>query len=166
MEAEDREHAREDRRHEVKKGRKEESALLDELAPRADPGSREKQLEKRRETSAAMRGFRDDKSPGAAEVGDKDLLGGDNDGLDGFKAKKKEMERKKNERQLRREEILRARAEVRELRLAKVKTQEDKTMAMLRQLAQKRWGNGPLDGPDEDGDTETGPVGRSDGPFL
>ncbi|KAF4125618.1 hypothetical protein GMORB2_0862 [Geosmithia morbida] len=56
---------------------------LDDLVPRADPGSRERKLEKRRAVNDKMREFRD-KSPGAAAaVDDKDLMdpeGGDGEG--------------------------------------------------------------------------------------
>ena len=55
-----------------------------------------------------MKAFRD-KSPGAVEeIAEGDLMGGgEDDGIAGLKKKKTEMERKKNERELRKEDILR-----------------------------------------------------------
>ncbi len=98
-------------RHARKRDRKQQREQLEELAPRAEAGTRERQLEKRRETRDKMRAFRDGKSPGAGDadaVGDKELLGaGEDDGIDAYRAKKKEQQRKKNERELRKEEILR-----------------------------------------------------------
>ena len=69
-----------------------------------------------------------------------DLLGGGEDGLGGFKNQKKEMERKKNEREIRREEMLRARAVEREERIREYKAKEEKTMSGLVALAKQRFG--------------------------
>lgn len=44
------------------------------------------------------------------EVGDSDLMGGGGDGVEDFRARRKEQERRKTEREVRREEMLRARA--------------------------------------------------------
>src|SRR5579862_2712636 len=106
MEAEDRLAFQEDLRFSRKMDHKLQKERLEELAPRADAGTRERQLEKKREVNDKMRAFRE-KSP-VEEVGEAELMG--DDGLDGFKKKKKEMERKKNERELRKEEMLRVRA--------------------------------------------------------
>lgn len=62
------------------------------------------------------------------------------DGIDGYKKQKKEGERKKNERELRKEEIMRARAAEREERVAELRGKEEKTMAMLRAIARERFG--------------------------
>ncbi|TKA77364.1 hypothetical protein B0A49_01503 [Cryomyces minteri] len=129
---------RDDIRYARKLDRKARKEALEELVPRADAGTRERQLEKKREVADTMRSFRDAKSPGAAEVGEKDLLG--DDGLDGYKLQKKEMERKKNERELRKEEMLRTRAAEREERFAEYRAKEDKTMDMLKALAKQRFG--------------------------
>ncbi|GME41092.1 hypothetical protein GTA08_BOTSDO06090 [Neofusicoccum parvum] len=115
---------------------------LEEMAPRADPGSRERQLEKRRETTDAMRAFRDAKAPGEMEeIGERDLMGG-GDGVDEFRARKREEERKKSERDIRKEEVLRARAAEREEKFAEHRAKEEKTMEMLRALARQRFGGG------------------------
>lgn len=135
---EDRAYHIDDLRYARKLDRNAQKERLEELVPRADPGSRERQLEKRREATATLHAFRKAKSPGAEEVGEADLLG--DDGIDGFKRRKKEAERKKNEREIRKEEILRARAEEREERLQEVRAKEEKTMEMLKAIAKQRFG--------------------------
>jgi len=130
--------ARADLRHERAADRKAQKAALDDLVPRAEPGTRERQLEKRREVGAANREFRDARGGGEVEVPEGELLGGD----EGVKQMRKEEERKKNERELRREEILRARATEREERLTGLREKEEKTMEMLRALAKERFGAG------------------------
>lgn len=111
---------------------------LDELAPRADPGSRERQLEKKREVRATVAAFKDAKDGGEVEMKDSDLMG--DEGLEGFKKRKGEMERKKNERELRKEEQLRVRIAEREERLQKSREKESKTMEYLKGLARERYG--------------------------
>jgi hypothetical protein len=54
-----------------------------------------------------------------------------------FASKKAEMMRKKNDRELRREQLLQARIAEREERVAAVREKEEKTMAMLKQLASR-----------------------------
>ncbi|KAG9230560.1 hypothetical protein BJ875DRAFT_537070 [Amylocarpus encephaloides] len=125
-------------RHARKVERKEQKAALDELVPRAEAGTRERQLEKKKEVNEKMKSFRE-KSPGAAEVPDTELMGG-GDGIGDYKKQKKEFERKKNERELRKEEILRARAVEREERLQEYRTKEEGTMSMLKALAKQRFG--------------------------
>lgn len=61
------------------------------------------------------------------------MMGG-GDGADEFKAKRAAMERKKNERELRKEAMLRERIREREERMEEARKKEDKTMAMLRAL--------------------------------
>lgn len=98
---------RDDIRFERKQDRKAQKDALDDLVPRAESGTRERQLEKKKEVNEKMKSFRE-KSPGAAEVPDNELMGG-GDGVGEFKKIKENYERKKNERELRKEEILRAR---------------------------------------------------------
>jgi hypothetical protein len=128
-----------DIRNNRKLDRKTQNERLDELAPRADPGSRERQMEKKREVTASNRSFADAKDSGAAEVPENELMGG-GDGVSEFKAQLKTRERAKNEREIRKEEQLRAREAEREERLAEHRKKEDKTMDMLRSLAQQRYG--------------------------
>ncbi|KAH0287402.1 hypothetical protein M436DRAFT_85785 [Aureobasidium namibiae CBS 147.97] len=127
---------RQDLRFDRKMDRKLQKERLEELNPRAEPGSRERQLEKKREKAGANRAFREEKSPGAEEVGESQLIGGE----DGIKAHLQATQRKKSERELRKEEILRAREAEREERLAHHRAKEDKTMEMLKSLARQRYG--------------------------
>ncbi|KAK8192593.1 hypothetical protein M8818_007763 [Zalaria obscura] len=135
---EDEEARREDLRYERKAERLLQKERLDELVPRAEAGTRERRLEKKREIGAANRSFREAKSPGAEEVGEKDLLG--DDGVDAYKAQVRANEKRKSERELRKEEVLRAREAEREERLAEHRAKEQKTMEMLQALAKQRFG--------------------------
>ncbi|KAF2268021.1 hypothetical protein CC78DRAFT_541243 [Lojkania enalia] len=125
-------------RHERNLDRKAQKERLEELVPRADPGARERQLEKKRETTNTLKDFRDAKEGGDVEIGEADLMG--DDGIDAYKKRKVEMERKKNEREIRREEIMRARAAERDERLADRRTKEANTMEYLKALAKERFG--------------------------
>jgi hypothetical protein len=129
---------REDLKYERSEDRKAQKAVLDELVPRAEPGTRARQLEKKALVNEKMKSFRE-RSPGAVEVPESELMGG-GDSLTEFKQKKQEFERKKNEREIRKEEILRARAEERDERLREYRDKEDKTMAILKALAKNRFG--------------------------
>ncbi|KAL9096686.1 MAG: hypothetical protein Q9165_001174 [Trypethelium subeluteriae] len=137
MAVEDAHHQQEDLQYERKMDRKQQKERLDDLIPRAEPGTRERQLEKKREKADQMRSFRD-KSPGAPEAGEADMFG--DEGVEAYKAKKQEIEKKKNERELRKEELWRARAKEREEKLEEHKAKEEKTMEMLRALAKERFG--------------------------
>jgi hypothetical protein len=125
---------RSDRKYE----RKAQKERLEELAPRADPGSRERQLEKKQETTSTLQSFRDAKESGDVELTEADLMG--DDGIDGYKKKKRDEERKKSEREIRREEIARARDAERNERLAERREKEDKAMDFLKQIARERFG--------------------------
>jgi len=138
MEAEDGLVRRDDIRYSRKLDRKAQKAALNELVPRAEAGTRERQLEKKKEVNEKMKSFRE-KSPGAAEVPDSELMGG-GDGVGDFKKIKQEFERKKNERELRKEEILRARQAEREERLSEYRAKESSTMDMLKALAKQNFG--------------------------
>ena len=74
------------------------------------------------------------------EVAESDLLGDEDGGLEGFKKLKKQEERKKNERELRKEEILRARKEERDERVREYQEKEERTMSGLVALARARFG--------------------------
>ncbi|CZS89822.1 related to RNA helicase HEL117 [Rhynchosporium graminicola] len=138
MDAEDGLARREDIRFARKTDRKEQKAALDELVPRAEPGTRERQLEKKKEVNEKMKSFRE-KSPGAADVPDTELMGG-GDGVESYKQEKEKFERKKNERELRKEEMLRARMAERDERLQEARAKEEGTMAMLKALAKQNFG--------------------------
>ncbi|OAX84156.1 hypothetical protein ACJ72_01483 [Emergomyces africanus] len=117
----------------------------EEIAPRAEPGTRERRLEKKRETAASNRAFAESKTGGEDDgvVGDDELMGGGSGGGDDLALLKKQREkdvRKKNERELRREEMLRARAAEREERLKSYRRREEETMSVLKTLAKQRFG--------------------------
>ncbi len=99
-------------------------------------------LEKKREKADSNRAFASVKTDAGAveEVPESDLLGDEDGGIEGFRKQKKEMDRKKNDREVRREEILRARMEEREERRRVYKAKEEKTMSGLVALAKSRFG--------------------------
>ena len=99
-------------------------------------------LEKKREKADANRAFATGKTEagGVEDVPEADLLGGDEDGVEGFKKQKKEMERKRNEREVRRDEMLRARQVEREHRVRQYREKEERTMSGLVALAKARFG--------------------------
>lgn len=115
--------------------------LEEEIAPRAEPGTRERQLEKRREAAAANRSFAEARRGASPEAApEEELMGsGDND-LASLKREKEKEQRKKNEREIRREEILRARAAEREERIQKYREKEQETIGWLQALAKQRFG--------------------------
>ncbi|KAI0845806.1 hypothetical protein F5Y00DRAFT_245361 [Daldinia vernicosa] len=125
-----------------KADRVEQRARLEELVPRAEPGTRERQLEKKREVNEKMRGFRD-KSPGggAAEVNEAELMGG-GDSVAEYKRLKAAAERRKTEREVRREEEARIKAAEREDRVREYRRKEDVTMEVLKRIARERFGSG------------------------
>ncbi|OAL26311.1 hypothetical protein AYO22_04229 [Fonsecaea multimorphosa] len=130
-------------RHERHLDRKMQKERLDELVPRAEPGSRERQLEKKRERADANRSFAASKdAAGEVDVMDSELMGDEDGGLADMRRLKKEQERKKNERELRREEILRARRAEREIKLQAVREKEEKTMSIFKEIARQRFGGG------------------------
>ncbi|KAI4166175.1 MAG: hypothetical protein LQ342_000061 [Letrouitia transgressa] len=140
VEAEDATFQRQGLRHARKLERLQQKKRLDELAPRAEAGTKDRQLEKKRELAASNRAFATSKTEagGMIDVPESDLLGEDG-GIEGFKRQRKEEERKKNEREIRREEILRARREEREERIRAHKAKEEKTMSGLIALAKARF---------------------------
>jgi hypothetical protein len=108
------------------------------LVPRADAGTRERQLEKKRDLTAARASYSEANEAGDQEIAESDLLG--DDGVDAYKRKKNEEEKKKTERQVRKEEMWRAKAEERREKLEELKVKEDKTLEMLKALAKQRYG--------------------------
>lgn len=111
---------------------------LDELVPRAEAGTRERQLEKKALVNEKMRSFRE-KGDTMEEVGDKDLMGGGDD-LAEYKSMMAAQQRKKTERELRREAEARAKAVEREERLREWKEREEEKLRGLKELAKARFG--------------------------
>ncbi|KAH8884656.1 hypothetical protein GQ53DRAFT_627623, partial [Thozetella sp. PMI_491] len=110
---------------------------LDELLPRAEPGTRERQLEKRKLLAETMRAFRDP-SPDR-EVGDQDLMGS-GDGFDDYKRMLASLRQRKSAREVRQEEIARARNAEREERVQAYRDREESTMERLKEIARQRFG--------------------------
>ncbi|KXS97021.1 hypothetical protein AC578_1893 [Pseudocercospora eumusae] len=127
---------RADSRYDHQMDRKEQKSRLEELVPRADPGSRERQIEKKADKTSVLHSFREAKDGGEVEVKDSDLMGDD----EGFKAELKKREKVKNEREIRKEEFLRARIAEREARMRGYREKEEKTMSVLREIARERFG--------------------------
>ncbi|KAK1728447.1 hypothetical protein CaCOL14_012821 [Colletotrichum acutatum] len=131
-----------DLRHARKEDRKLQRERLDDVAPRAEAGTRERQLEKRAAVNEKMKEFREKGLGGGdavAEVGEQELMGG-GDSFAELKAMKAREERKKTEREVRREEIARARAAEREERVREYREREEGVMKGLRELAKQRFG--------------------------
>jgi len=136
-----RERYRDDIRHERATDRKLQKERIDEIAPRAEAGTRERQLEKKKEKADSNRAFAASKDGGDTDLRDADVMG-EEDSIGELKRMQKANERKKTEREIRKEEILRARQEERETRLAGLKEKEDRTMAMFKEIAKQRFGGG------------------------
>lgn len=136
-----RERRLEDMQNERKSERKVQKERLDEMVPRAEAGTRERQLEKKKEVAASNRAFATSKDDGGdVEVRESDLMG--EDSLSELKRMKREQDRRKTEREIKRDEIMRARAAEREERSQRLRAKEDKTMSMLKELARARFGDG------------------------
>lgn len=115
---------------------------LDEIAPRAEAGTRERQLEKKREKADSSRSFAAAAHDNAeVEVKDSDLMG-DGGGIDDLKRMKQAEERKRSEREMRREENQAAKRAETEERVKAMREKEAKTMSMLKELARARFGGG------------------------
>ncbi|KAI8963234.1 hypothetical protein F5Y11DRAFT_164034 [Daldinia sp. FL1419] len=131
----------EDIRSARKADRTEQRTRLEELVPRAEPGTRERRLEKKREVNEKMRGFRDKSPGGGAEVGEAELMGG-GDSVAEYKRMKAAADRRKTEREVRREEEARIREAEREERVREYRQKEEETMEVLKRIARERFGSG------------------------
>ncbi|KAB8338718.1 hypothetical protein FH972_021663 [Carpinus fangiana] len=123
-----------------KADKKQQRERQDELAPRAAAGTRERQLERRADAAASNRAFAASREGDVAEVQDGELLGGG--GADDLRRLRREEERRKSDKEIRREEQLRARAAEREERVRGMREKEDRTMEMFKGLVKERYGGG------------------------
>ncbi|KAL4979296.1 hypothetical protein BDW66DRAFT_111320 [Aspergillus desertorum] len=116
--------------------------MEDEFAPRAEPGTHERRMEKRREAAASNRAFAESRRGGSPVEGapDDELMGSGENDLEAIKSAREREQRKKNEREIRREEILRARAAGREERIRQYREKEEATIGWLKTLAKQRFG--------------------------
>ncbi|RJE23557.1 hypothetical protein PHISCL_04100 [Aspergillus sclerotialis] len=116
--------------------------LEEEVAPRAEPGTHERRMEKRREVAASNRAFAESRRGGSPTdaAPDDELMGSAENDLEALKQKQAQDQRKKNEREIRREEILRAQAAEREERVQRYRQKEEDTIGWLKTLAKQRFG--------------------------
>ncbi|KAK9600855.1 hypothetical protein V6Z92_000921 [Aspergillus fumigatus] len=137
-----RQDARKQHRAEARLHKSEMRQIEDEIAPRAEPGTRERRMEKRREAALANRAFAESRRGGSPieAAPDDELMGSGENDLDAIKKAQAREQRKKNEREIRREEILRARAAEREERLQQYRKKEEETIGWLKTLAKQRFG--------------------------
>ncbi|KAI9929153.1 hypothetical protein MW887_001557 [Aspergillus wentii] len=137
-----RQDSRKQHRTEVRSHRSEMRHIEDEIAPRAEPGTHERRMEKQRETAAANRAFAESRRGGSPTdaVPEEEMMGLGENELESLKKAQESERRKKNEREIKREEILRARAAEREERLQQYRQKEDETIVWLKTLAKQRFG--------------------------
>jgi hypothetical protein len=129
-------------RHAQRTDRALQKQRLEELAPHAPAGTRERQLEKKREKADSNHSFAAAAHDNAdAEVGDADLMGGAG-GIEDLKRLKRVEERKRSEREVRREENQAARRAETEERVRVMREREERTMGMLAEIARARFGGG------------------------
>jgi hypothetical protein len=130
-------------RHERRADRNLQKERLDEIAPRAPAGTRERQLEKKREAADSNRSFAAAAHDNTeADVKDSDLMGDDGGGIEDLKRMKRVEERKRSEREVRREENQAAKRAETEERVKAMREREEKTMGLLREIARARFGGG------------------------
>lgn len=99
-------------------------------------------MEKQREAAAANRAFAESRRGGSPTdaVPEEEMMGSGENELESLKKAQESERRKKNEREIKREEILRARAAEREERLQQYRQKEDETIGWLKTLAKQRFG--------------------------
>ncbi|KAB5543071.1 hypothetical protein GE09DRAFT_1225211 [Coniochaeta sp. 2T2.1] len=115
------------------------SRLDDILPPRAEPGTRERQLEMKRLVTESNREFAAEREVGGdVEVEEKELLG--EAGEDEYKRMLERMRNRKSEREVRREEESRAKGVEREERIREGRAREEEKLGVLREMARQRFG--------------------------
>lgn len=134
--------ARKEHRADVHAHKSARRDLEDEVAPRAEPGTHERRLERRRDNAAANRSFAETRRGGSPmdAAPEEELMGSGENDLQTIKRTQEKEERKKNEREIKREEILRARTVEREERVQRYRQKEDETIGWLKALAKQRFG--------------------------
>ncbi|KAL3466630.1 hypothetical protein BJX64DRAFT_249509 [Aspergillus heterothallicus] len=137
----ERHHTRQQYRAEVRSHKSELRHMQEEVAPRAEPGTQERRMEKRRDAAVANKAFAEAQRGGSPEAApDDELMGSGENDLEAIKSAREREQRKKNEREIRREEILRARTAEREERVKRYKEKEEETIGWLKTLAKQRFG--------------------------
>ena len=133
---------RKEQRAERQSHRSQMRQIQDEVAPRAEPGTHERRMEKRAENAAANRSFAEARRGGSPTEGmpDDELMGSGENELTAIRKDREREQRKKNDREIRREEIMRARAAEREERVQQYRQKEEETIGWLKTLAKQRFG--------------------------
>jgi len=112
------------------------------LPNRAEPGSRERKLEKRRELNEKLREFRE-RSPGVGEVDESVLMGGrEMDAQEEWREMVRRREERRAEKERRREEVARAKRLEKEEKLREWREKERRVLNQLREIARERFGDG------------------------
>ncbi|OLL24272.1 hypothetical protein NEOLI_003405 [Neolecta irregularis DAH-3] len=117
-----------------KRDRRIQKDRLEELAPKAEPGTRERQLEKKRELNQKLKSFRE-KSPDGVELKESDIYGDDD-----FKAKLAISKNAAAQREEMKEDRLREREMEKSVRKKELLTKEEETMKMFKEIAKQRYG--------------------------
>ncbi|KAL4810422.1 hypothetical protein BDV18DRAFT_57322 [Aspergillus unguis] len=140
--AAERHDARQHHRAEMRSHKSTLRHMEDEVAPRAEPGTHERKMEKRRDAAASNRAFAESRRGGSPTdaAPDDELMGSGENDLNAIKNAREREQRKKNEREIRREEILRARTAEREERVKAYREKEEETIGWLKTLAKQRFG--------------------------
>ncbi|KAL4906109.1 hypothetical protein BDW74DRAFT_177137 [Aspergillus multicolor] len=138
----DRYDTRQQHRAEIRSHKSTVRYMEDEVAPRAEPGTHERRMEKRREAAASNKAFADSRRGDSPTEGapDDELMGSGENDLAAIKSAREREQRKKNERELRREELLRAKTAEREERVRQYREKEEETIGWLKTLAKQRFG--------------------------
>ncbi|KAL4991299.1 hypothetical protein BDW68DRAFT_174161 [Aspergillus falconensis] len=134
--------ARQQHRAEIRARKSTLRHMEDEVTPRAEPGTHERRMEKRREAAASNRAFAESRRGGSPmeAAPDDELMGSGENDLEAIKSAREREQRKKNEREIRREEILRAKAAEREERVRQYREKEEATIGWLKTLAKQKFG--------------------------
>lgn len=137
-----RQEARDQRRLDLHSHKTALRTIEDEVSPRAEPGTHERRMQKRQDAAAANRSFAESRRGGSPGEGapDEELMGSGENELSELKKTQEKEQRKKNEREIRREEILRARTAEREERVRRYRQREEDTIGWLKVLAKQKYG--------------------------
>lgn len=123
-----------ERHAQQKRHRKEERARIEEVAPKGDAG-RERRVQQKKDKKEQMRGFRERSAE--VQLEESELYGDGGDTFQSKKGRQEAVQQQKRDKQL--DFLLEKDAALRERRQA-AQSKEQRTMEMLRRLAQERYG--------------------------
>lgn len=120
--------------------RSQQKERLEELAPRAEAGTKERMLEKKREANDAATAYREGRAGGGdmVEFSERDLMG--DGGIEEAKALRRREQAKMTEREQRKAEIWAARKAEREERMHGAREKEVKAMEKFKRMAAENFG--------------------------